>query len=189
MFVELSVVTDPIKVLCVCTHNRTRSVLTAGLLQQHLTELGLTAITSSAGTVAGGHPATDRTVRMLAERSIDVSGHRSQTLTAEIVAAADLILTAERDHVASIVGRWPAAFGRTVTLPEAVDLSQLAGQRGGMAIRDWVARMEATGRDPLEYLSGHVGEIEDPTGRSPAVWSRVFSQIDDLTRSLAKAML
>jgi len=182
-------VTDPINVLCVCTHNRTRSVLTAALLQQHMTELGLSAATSSAGTMVGGYPATDRTVRLLAERSIDVSGHRSQTLTAEVVGAADLILTAERDHVAAIVGRWPAAFARTVTLPEAVDLARLAGQRSGTPIREWVARMEATGRDPLEYLSGHVAEIEDPTGRSPAVWSRVFSQIDDLTRSLAKAML
>jgi len=181
-------VTDPIKVLCVCTHNRTRSVLTAGLLQQHLTALGVPSTTSSAGTMSGGHPATDRTVRMLSERGIDVRDHRSEALTRAIVDAADLILTAERAHVATIVGQWPTSFARTVTLPEAVELAHRVGPRQDGPIREWVARMEADRRSPLDYLAGDVGEIEDPTGQSPAVWSRVFTEIDDLTRALAKAL-
>src|SRR6478672_11551773 len=96
---------EPLRVLCVCTHNRTRSVMTGGLLQRHLTRLQIPATVDTAGTQPGGQPAMERAVRLLADRGIDVGEHRSQPLTDDLVLGSDLIVTAERAHVVAIAGR------------------------------------------------------------------------------------
>ena len=179
---------EPLRVLCVCTHNRTRSVMTAALLQRHLTRVKVPATVSTAGTQPGGYPATDRTVRLLAERGMDVSDHRSQPLTDDLVLGSDLIVTAERAHVVSIAGRWPGAFHNTFTLPEIVALSRSVGREGG-SIADWLARVSIDRPGGLDYFDAQdIGEIEDPTGRQPGVWDRVFAEIDTLTNDLATAL-
>lgn len=180
--------TDPLRVLCVCTHNRTRSVMTGALLQRHLTRLRIDADVATAGTQPGGQPAMDRAVRLLADRGIDASAHRSQSLSDDLVLESDLIITAERDHVIAIAGRWPGAFRNTFTLPEVVALSAGAGRNGG-AMTEWLGQIASGRPGGLDYIDAStIGEIEDPTGKQPAVWDRVFAEIDDLTRILATAL-
>jgi protein-tyrosine phosphatase len=179
---------EPLRVLCVCTHNRTRSVMTGALLQRHLVRLQVPATVSSAGTQPGGYPAIDGAVRLLAGRGIDVRDHRSRLLTDDIVLGSDLIVTAERAHVVAIAGRWPSAFSTTFTLPEIVALAG-DSRRDGASVADWVLGLGGDRPVGLDYLDAHtVEEIEDPTGRQPAVWDRVFAQIDALTNDLATAL-
>ena len=179
---------EPLRVLCVCTHNRTRSVMAGGLLQRHLTRLQIPAAVSTAGTQPGGQPAMERAVRLLAVRDIDAGEHRSQPLTDELVHGADLIVTAERAHVISIAGRWPGAFRTTFTLPEIVALDAGAGRKGD-SVADWLARVSIGRPGGLDYFDARdIGEIEDPTGKQPNVWDRVFAEIDALTNDLAAAL-
>ena len=179
---------DPLRVLCVCTHNRTRSVMTGALLDRHLRSLEVPAVVVTAGTQPGGQPAIERAVRLLAEAGIDVSDHRSQPLTDDLVLGSDLIVTAERDHVISIAGRWPSQFPATFTLPEIV--ARTAGSpRNGAAMGEWLTDIGVNRPTGLDYIDAvSVGEIEDPTGRQPAVWDRVYGQIDQLTRNLATTL-
>ncbi|MEO7398770.1 MAG: hypothetical protein ABIW84_09420 [Ilumatobacteraceae bacterium] len=182
--------TEPIRVLCVCTHNRTRSVMTGGLLQRHLTRLRVDALVITAGTMPGGQPPMERAVRLLAGRGIVVDDHRSQALTDDLVSDADLIVTAERDHVVAIAGRWPKAFGATFTLPEIVALAERAGSRLGGPVDAWLARVGSSRVTALDYLdSDDLGELADPTGKAPAVWDKAFAEIDDLTRRLATVLV
>ena len=185
---EWAIVSESLRVLCVCTHNRTRSVMTAALLLRHLVSLQVPSEVKSAGTQPGGYPAIDRAVRLLAARGIDVSEHRSRPLTDHLVLGADLIVTAERAHVVSIAGRWPAAFANTFTLPEIVSRSQGVG-RDGASVAEWLEQIGVERPGGLDYFDAQdVGEIEDPTGRQPAVWDRVFAEIDALTNDLATVL-
>ena len=179
---------EPLRVLSVCTHNRTRSVMTGALLQRQLVRLHVPATVDTAGTQPDGQPAMERAVRMLAERGIDVSEHRSQPLTEDLVLGSDLIVTAERAHVVNIAGRWPGVFAATFTLPEIVALVA-DDERNGRPVTEWLAEVSAERRTGLDYFDAlDIGEIEDPTGRQPAVWDRVFAEIDQLTNDLAMAL-
>lgn len=179
------VVASPLRVLAVCTHNRTRSVLMAALFQQHAAARGTAVATRSAGTDTDGAPPTDTTVRMLAARQIDVGQHRAAPLSDAIVSGASLIVTAEQAQVISIAGRWPDAFQRTFTLPELVSRGTAVGPVDGRSIDEWLSEVNHGRLHGLDYLDTPVGEIDDPTGRAPSTWSAALRQIDDLTNRLA----
>ena len=177
-----------IRVLCVCTHNQTRSVLTAALAAHHLHEAGVPAVVRSAGIVGGGSPPTEETVRLLVARGLDVSSHRSRRLDDESTAAADLIVTAERDHVVQIVGRSPQLFSRTFTLPELVDRGERLGDVSVLPLSDWLRVLGGDRPAAFDYLDAPVGEIADPTARSRRDWTEAFATIDDLTYRLARLL-
>jgi arsenate reductase len=73
-------------ILFVCVHNAGRSVMAEAFARA----AGLAA--ASAGTVPGAsaHP---EVVEVMKEIGIDVSGHRAQLLTPEMVAAAERVVT------------------------------------------------------------------------------------------------
>lgn len=182
----MSSVSSAITVLCVCTFNRTRSVMTAALLEHHLAVTGIDAVVTSAGTRADGGPPTGETVSLLAKRGLDVRAHRGTPLSNELVAGADLIVTAEPDHVVVIAGRWPQSFASTFTLPEIVHRSQVHGGRLGASLDDWRDLLNTHRPTGLDYLDDPgVGTIDDPTGRDRHTWATTIDQINDLTRRLA----
>ncbi len=174
-----------LRVLAVCRHNRTRSVIMGGLIEQYAKNRGVNVVVRSAGfSEAGGELPTDTAVRLLKERGVDVSAYLSHYLNTSGVVGADLIVTAEHKHVVAIAGRWPEAYANTFTLPEIVELGERIGPRGRTPTVEWLNALHAERPDPLGYLDAKVGEIADPTGRSPAEWAATFTTIDDLTARL-----
>lgn len=174
-----------LRVLAVCTHNRTRSVLISSLFEEHARRQHIDALVLSAGFSDGGDPPTDQTVRLLAARGIDVRGYRSLWMGDKGIMGADLIVTARQRHVVAIAGRWNRAFEYTFTLPELVERGNAVGPRGNASYEQWLAAVNSDRPEAVEYLDSKVGEIEDPTGRKPSVWSASFAQIDDLASQLA----
>jgi protein-tyrosine phosphatase len=62
----------------------------------------------SAGTLGiDGSPAARYSVEIVQERGGDISGHRSQSVTAELVAEADLILAMASEHVDYLQSEFP----------------------------------------------------------------------------------
>jgi protein-tyrosine-phosphatase len=177
-----------LRVVCVCTHNRTRSVLMAALLDRGLRELGVSATVSSAGVAGEGEPPTEETVRLLRDRSIDVGRHRSRRVDEHLASHADLVVTAEHHHVIELGGRTPGAFAKTFTLPELVERGEAVGGRDGDPLDRWVARVNEGRPIALDYLDALVPEIADPTGRSARHWERAIAEIDDLTTRLVKLL-
>lgn len=107
-------------ILFVCTANICRSPVAEGLLRQRLQEDGLYGWTvSSAGTWAQQRRAAASTsIELLAERGIDISNHRAREVTAELLAAADLILCMEAGHAEALRVEFPEAAERIYLLSE-----------------------------------------------------------------------
>lgn len=179
-----------LQVLTVCTHNRTRSVLMKAILGEQLSLRGVAARLNSAGTFDHNQPPTEPTVRLLAKRGINVAPHRSSFVDDSAVADADLIVTAEREHVVFISGRWDGSFSRTFTLPELVIRGEAVGTRGDASISDWLELVNHDRPRGMDYLNDDsVAEIVDPTGQAPAVWRDTIDEIDLLSRRLALLLL
>jgi protein-tyrosine phosphatase len=176
-------------VVTMCTHNRTRSVLMGALLGPHLSAAGVEASIVTAGIVADDFPATSTTVRLLRDRGIDVSGHRSTVIDETIVSAADLVVTAEKQHVVFVGGRWAGSFERAFTLPELVQRGEAVGGRRGASMAMWLAAVNERRPAGYDYLDDPmVPEIADPTGQSPVVWAAAFAEIDQLCGRLARLL-
>ncbi len=92
------------RILVVCTGNICRSPLAAVLLRRTLKERGITDIdVVSAGTGAwDGAPASEGAYLVGIEQGLDLSGHRAQLVTRELVEGADVILTMARHHRARV---------------------------------------------------------------------------------------
>jgi hypothetical protein len=83
----------------------------------------------------------------------------SHWISDQSVAGADLIITAEREHVVAIAGRWGPAFAYTFTLPELIARGEQAGPRDGRTLQQWLTAVSAKRPSTLEYLDADVGEI------------------------------
>jgi protein-tyrosine phosphatase len=106
------------KILFVCTGNTCRSPLASAIARRIAAERGLSerAIESAGTSAWDGQPASDGALLVGIERELDLSTHRSRTLTREMIAAQDLILTMgphHRDRVLALGGS-----GKTFLLVE-----------------------------------------------------------------------
>jgi protein arginine phosphatase len=93
---------DVFRVLFVCSGNTCRSPLAEALARRELEarELDSWIQVSSAGTGASlGAPASEGSIAAAASVELDLAGHRSRPLSAELVAESDLILTMGVSHL------------------------------------------------------------------------------------------
>ena len=139
----------------------------------------------SAGLLEAGNPASGHGVDVLSGLGIDLSAHRSQSMTAELIERADLVLAMAREHVREAVVAVPEAFPRTFTLKELTRRGREVGPRQpGEPLDRWLARAHA-GRSPRD-LMGHSREddVEDPIGRPRAAYERMVDELANLLDEL-----
>jgi len=88
------------KILFVCTGNTCRSPMAEVMMRRLLEERGVKEIqVRSAGTGAyDGAPASEGAYLVGLENGIDLSAHRAQRLTRELVSESDLILAMSPSH-------------------------------------------------------------------------------------------
>jgi protein-tyrosine phosphatase len=136
------------------------------LLADGLRRRGETVQVRSAGFRRGGQPAAAHARTVVAERGLDLEHHVSRPVTAPMLAAADLVLTMERAHVASAVLQEPACWPVCFSLDEALARAGEAGPRlPGQSWADWIATWHP-GRRPSDVMDRLSGDLPDPMGGS-----------------------
>ena len=151
------------------------------LLQHRLDQAGVPATVSSAGELRSGIPAADGSLRAMAARGLDLSGHRSRTVTRRHLEDADLVLAMARRHVREAAIANPGAWPRTFTLKELVRRGEAAApRRPDQPLSQWLALVHL-GRRPTDLLGDSPDDdIEDPIGAPDSVYEATAVEIDDL---------
>jgi protein-tyrosine-phosphatase len=92
------------RILFVCTGNTCRSALAESIARKVAIERGLTDVdVQSAGTSAwDGAPASDGALLVGMERGLDLSSHRAQMLTRELLRDVDVVLAMGPHHLERI---------------------------------------------------------------------------------------
>lgn len=138
-------------VLMVCTGNICRSPIAAALMRAELERHQMEGISvSSAGTGAwDGTPASEGAYLVSLEHEVDLSGHRAQLLTRDVVENADLIFTMAR-HQRSRVEE----LGGTARVHLLGEFAGMTGQEAEVA--DPFGADLDTYRATYDQLSGFV---------------------------------
>lgn len=137
---------------------------------------------ASAGSMEAGHPASEGSVRAMASRRLDLSGHRSQVLSAELIEQADLVICMGRRNLREVAVTAPAAFSRTYTLRELVRRGESVGP--ATSLEHWLTRVgedrrtsDLLGDDPLD-------DVADPIGGPDEDYRRTATQLEELIERL-----
>lgn len=102
-------------ILVLCIGNICRSPMAEALLRDALPNMTI----RSAGLGAlVGHPADPFSVQLMAERGLDIRGHRAQQIATSLVRDADLILTMDREQKKAVESRYVESKGKVFRLGE-----------------------------------------------------------------------
>jgi protein-tyrosine-phosphatase len=148
----------PSYVLVLCNGNIFRSPFAAAVLRRELLRGGQSTVrVDSAGFTAHGRGSPPHAIVAAARRGIDLRGHTSQLVIADLARAADLILVMEEGQRRSVCERFARA------------------PRDVLLLGDF---------DPAPVTSR---AIEDPVEQSPEVCDRAYGRIERCVRELARA--
>ena len=123
---------------------------------------------------------------MLGQRGIDIGDHRSDKLTDDHVAAADLIVAMTRNHAWAVTARSAEARANTFLLGE---LARLIGEHGPQLDRAdelrWIRQIDAA-RGGHMVMGRIADEIDDPAGEQLDVYRRTADRIDAYLQRLTR---
>jgi len=181
-------------ILFVCEGNVCRSALAEAVLRASLpTQLGIT--TGSAGTRAlEGESADVLTAQVAAAHGISLEGHKARQLTPELLANADMVITATRQLRSAAVQTYPPSVKYAFTLGQVARILQASesafdgGGLTGSALVASLARSVNQEKSRLVAPQGDDDDITDPRGRSVRIHEQVAEQVvvavDELVRAL-----
>jgi protein-tyrosine phosphatase len=188
-----------LKILIVCTGNICRSPLAEQLLRAKAQALGIPVSVTSAGTRAMvGHAMTPEAATLAVHYGASSSAHAPAQLTEALIAQADLVLTATREHRSEVVSMTSKAIRKTFTLnqfarlaPTLVDLAETAPDRLGMLTN--MLAQTAAARSLVQLPAALTADdIADPYKQPQAVYDTVAAEIDAaataITESFAAAL-
>ena len=105
-------------ILVVCVGNICRSPIGEVLLRQHypnkhIDSAGLSAVVGSA--------ADEKSLQVMADEDVDMSGHVAKQINEDLVKKADLILTMSKSQTKWIEDQWPHCRGKTFRIGHWID--------------------------------------------------------------------
>lgn len=186
-------------VLLVCTANVIRSPLAAAMLQRTLNGLSVSAPleVGSAGVAARpGQPAAPEVVEIAGRVGLDLSPHRAQPVTAELLGRSNLILTMTEAHRAALMRLLPSALPRTFALREFVRLALAGGgpdlggpaSTGDAPVLSAIAQQAHRAR-PLTGPPAVAEDVSDPIGGPISEFERTAALLDELTKAVATQLV
>lgn len=144
------------------------------LLADSVARRSLDVTVRSAGLMEVELPVDPIGVALMADRGIDITGHRPHRVTSDDVTSADLVVGMTRQHVRSLVTDVRSPFPRTFTLKEferrfAAVPRASAPDLSGLHL----------GRTAAELLGDSTeDDIADPFGRAKAAYIGCLAEIE-----------
>jgi protein-tyrosine phosphatase len=188
------------RVLVVCRANVARSPLAAALLADALAGTGIEVASAGVQAIHGAPPARG-TVELAQRRGLDVTGHGSRPVTAELMAGAALVVTMSEAH-RDICTRLTPVSSRTFTLRELDRLATAAEAPPGTAPAAHHGAAHDTPPERLHRLveAAHLArpwatppsepeDIADPMGRDWGEWFALADELEWLLARLAARVL
>lgn len=169
----------PLKVLFVCTANVARSPYAERRARVLLRRLPL-EFESAGAPGYPGRPMDENLAEELRFRGGNPSGHVSRSLTSDMVAEADLVLTFEYEQRLRVLERWPTYRAKVLALRQLTEGLHRLSEPIEASRLPFV--VDPDGLGSMEW------EIEDPHGRGPEAARRCADQIDDALRHIARAL-
>jgi protein-tyrosine phosphatase len=186
-------------ILTVCTGNVCRSPLAEQLLRSGLQHLPTVRVRSAGTAALVGEPMPPQAVALsLRHGGVGSAVHLGQQATAEVVASADLVLGATREHRRGAVELVPRLarvsftlreFARLVGALDAADEAELALARGTTDRLRLLVDLAASHRglvippaDPAD------DDIIDPFRRSDEVYEQSASQLVPAVEAIVRAL-
>ena len=191
---------DDARILIVCTGNICRSPFIERLLQHRLGEHrpapGQAIRVSSAGTSAmTGWSMDERAAAQLVAYGGDPTGFTARSLTPELIAGSDLVLTATRAHRGKVATMYPKALRRVFTFVDFADLvaaiDGLTARVTNVDPRVWVAQVTeeaAASRGLKPPLEPAQADIVDPFGREDEVFATMAQQVVGSMAAVVRAL-
>lgn len=165
-------------IMLVCTANICRSPMGEWITRAALGPISPITVVSAGIQATPGRPMAVGAEEALRERGVDPEGFGARQLTADLVHAADLVLTGAAAHRRAVVTAVPRAAGRTFTISEFGGLAAAVPARELMQIADPALRaheLVVQARDFRGLVRVGDMDIADPYG-GPARGYRVAAQ-------------
>ncbi len=143
----------------------------------------------SVGLGESGRTPPDEVLEVMASRGIDLSEHRSATLSAPLVAEAGLVIGMSLRHVQEAMLLVPNSWQRAFRLKELVRRGEYVGPRmPGQDVASWIRA--AQGDRERDSLANHSpGEdVVDPYGGPSDGYEETAVELDHLTGRLASLL-
>ena len=175
---------QPYRILFVCTANICRSPAAESVARYRYGETA--AVFRSAGFLEHGRVCPDPLLQALAEQGVDASYHRSYLIDEASLAAADLVLTMEGEHVRKATLLRSSAFEKIVPLKEAAQEVRRLGP-GPLAVEDVLEAVGAN-RDASSYLTTG-WDVADPYRRKLKDYRRAVAEITELVSTVVEPLL
>lgn len=135
-------------ILVVCTGNICRSPMAEALLADYALRRGRRVSVKSASVLGlNGKPAHKNAVAVMKEQGMDISAHRAQPVTTELMEWADYVLGMEINHSATLRERYPLCDDKILLLSTFGGLVELSDPLGG-----WKRRFRKS-RDDIQRCS------------------------------------
>ena len=175
----------PFTVLVVCTGNISRSPM-AELIIRNSVGGGRDLVVSSAGVHAlVGQPMDAAAATVMRELGLDPADHRARQFESAMAAEADLILTAERHHLETVLKQAPSALRRTFTIREFARIAehlQPATPHQVVAQASVVRGLAPRPKDP------RADDIADPHGQPVEVSRATAAELTPALAAILKAL-
>jgi protein-tyrosine phosphatase len=176
------------RVLVLCTANRIRSVLFGASLCRHVIAAGWgdRVQITTAGLLEPGQPPTPAAVGAAARFGRDVRDHLSVRVTRHHLLEADLILGAERHHVAEVYAMAPEQFSRAFTYIEFGALVGSAPPRAYDETLSTFVERVSPARTPLDVANAAADlDVSDPASEQTARVLQTGAALERLAARIA----
>jgi protein-tyrosine phosphatase len=175
----------PFTVLVVCTGNVSRSPM-AELLLRAWSDPRADFVVSSAGVHAlVGQPMDRGAASAMGQLGLDPTRHRARQFEAAMAADADLVLTAERYHLETVLEQVPTALRRVFTIKEFARITPHLQAAEPRAVVAQAAALRGLVKRPTDPAAD---DVADPHRQPTSVNRSTAAELTTAVRAILDAL-